>query len=266
MKAFNRIMVWVLASAALSACSSYDDPDMAFKGKVDEAFLTALARGEASVAFHKKDVRTYEKEYTAYQRSNGKWEEVKEDQLGIGKTLVPDMFSISDGRTWALFDFDRTIEEESLLAGSWNIHCKRTGYDKEIYEACPFEFNATDKKVTINGREFEVEKAEGDELIISMIGTLYSTDEATGEWGPSHAYKDIYFLNKKAPDVPDPDKITYYDSHKDVLLAIVRLLRSEYGDTFNMGSNLTYPHVNLAQIEENIVNDCTGQYIGNLFW
>lgn len=59
-------------------------------------------------------------------------------------------------------------------------------------------------------------------------------------------------------ETPDIDKILYFDTEKDAKLAMVKILRGYFGDVIDRnkyGNMYTYSILNLAQLEDNILND-----------
>lgn len=267
MKLINKLMamaIALLAMVAVSACSSYEDPDVAFKGKVNANFLNALSRGETSVTFKIEKVHSYEKEYNKNSLNGDKWTEITGKYDIDGINIIPDRFSIYQGRTWITVELSDLIPEECLLAGAWNIYCKKTKFNKDIFVADKVEFNQDNKTLKLNGTVFEVESANEDKLIISNLSETYSIKSS--ELKPSHLSKTIIILKKNAIEIPETGHILSYESRNEAMLAMVRMIRAEYGDVLNLGSNYTFPHINLAQIEENILNDCIGQGIGKLNW
>ena len=257
----------MLAMLLFAACQSYDDPDVAFKGNIDDGFLNSLARGESSISLTETDSRYYEKDYDNYRHNSGKWEEPKEDLLGGGfrsKNLI-----ITEGKSWSdVLLYNPSTLAPSLVAYPWEIYCQKTKFDKKVYVACPVKYNATDKTLSIDDKTFTVEKASDTELILSITGLLYKSNVSTGKLEPSKASKNILFYEKAAIETPDIDNAIYYDSNKNAKIAMVKMMREYFGDVINLnlyqGSMLSYPIINLAQLEENPRNDVDEMENGTL--
>lgn len=260
MKLINKLMaiaIALLAMVAVCACSSYEDPDVAFKGNVDGNFLNALARGETSVTFSKKDSKSYEMDYAAYLNGTGKWDDEPKDQLG-GGGLGYDKLVIINGRTWSPLElYDKSTLAPSLLVTPWKVFCKETGYNKDVYVACPMEFDAESKSLKIGELTYSVEKAEGNELTLSRIGQIYQINDQTGDFEITKAYKTVVFYKKAAMETPDMNQVVYFDSEKDAKLGMIAMLREHFGDIIDLnhyGHMYTFSILNLAIMEENIRN------------
>lgn len=260
MKLINKLVaisIALLAMAAVSACSSYEDPDIAFKGKVDGDFLNSLARGETSVTFSKNGTKGYVMDYASYQNGTGKWDEAPKGQLG-GAGLGYDKLVIINGRTWSPLElYDKSTLAPSLLVIPWKAFCKETGYNKSVYVACPMEFDAESKSLKIGELTYSVEKAEGNELTLSMIGHIYQINDQTGDFEITEASKTLLFYKKAAMETPDMNQVAYFDSEKDAKLGMIAMLREHFGDVIDLnhyGHMFTFSILNLAIVEENLRN------------
>ena len=259
MKLINKLMaiaIALLAMVAISACS-YEDPDIAFKGNIDANFLNSLARGETSITLSKTDCKEYEMDYQKYLNGSGKWDKAEDGRLG-GSDLGVDKLIIINSRTWnPILLFNKSTLAPSLIYEPWEIYCKETGFDKEIYIACPIEYDADSKTLKIENITFSIEKAENDKLILSTVGEIYQYTQPD-KFEPTKASKTILFYKKSAMEPPDMDNILYFDTEKEAKLAMVRILRGHFGDYIDRnhyGHAYTYSIINLAQLEDNILND-----------
>jgi len=251
------IVVALFVAAIMCACSSYDDPDIDFKGNIDNTFMNSLARGTTSVTFTWDDILEYEMDYKEYQKGERKWEDVTGKYIGgalpgFGKLII------LNGCSWSPVSLtDPTTSCPSMISAVWPIYCRLTGFDKEVYVACPIEFDAEKKTLKVDDCIYNIEKAEGDNMILSTESVFYRSDEREG-LVPSHARKYVIFYKKATMESPDMDKVIYFDSNKEAQIAMVVMLREYFGDKINLnsyGNMYTYPIVNLALLEEGIRND-----------
>ncbi len=249
------MVIALLAMIATGACS-YEDPDIAFKGNIDNNFLRSLARGESSITLTKTGAKNYVMDYKKYLNGSGKWDEEKGDILGGGSAGI-DQLIIINGRTWSpIYLFDRSTLAPSLILGPWNVYRKRTGFDKEVYIACPIEYDEEAKTLKIKDHTYSIEKAENKNLTLSIISEIYQLTD-NYQWTITQASKSIVFYKKSAMETPDMDKVLYFDSEKEAKLAMVKILREYFGDVINLnsfGNAFTLPILNLAQLEENLRN------------
>lgn len=258
MNKINKITAMITAMIAVvvfSACQSYEDPDTAFKGKINDGFMNSMARGETSVTFRQTDYLKYEMDYNAYQYRTGKWSEAKE--LGYGES-TPGFFGlvVHNGKSWRpVKKYQDDTNCPSPLFDIWKIYCELTGVYKEVFVACPITFDAEHKKFTVEDAVYDVESAENNELVLSYEGLGYKPDNEN-KLVPCKAYKYIVSYKKAAMEMPDLDNILYFGSDTEAKIAMIITLREYFGDEINLnhyhGNMLTYPIINLAKIEEHL--------------
>ena len=259
----------ILITVTLNACSSYDDPDIKFKGKVDSDFMTSLSRGEISMTFDLTDHKVYEMDYHDYISGKGNWEDI-DDIDGIVGPMVTDFtgnLTVINGKTFSpLRMTDAGTSQPSILTIPWKRYCKETDCDETIYINNPFTYDSNSQTVTIgqhtyscsgnsktNKVEYQIEKAENGEITLSNVSTYQKQER--GEYVPYCVRKEYLFYKKTA--LKQIETNNCYDSITDALLSIVRLMRNKYGDTpyWSMGyiDNIQYQMIiDLAQVEKNI--------------
>ncbi|MDE6333559.1 MAG: hypothetical protein K2L77_02820 [Muribaculaceae bacterium] len=254
----NKLMavaIALLAMVAVSACSSYEDPDTAFKGKIDDGFMNSMARGETSVTFRQTDYLKYEMDYNAYQYRTGKWSEAKELLDGESTPGINGL-TVLNGNSW------RPVNRYQIYTGCpsslfsvWTIYEELNGFNKAVYVSCPVEYNADNKTFKVEDTVYNIEKATDNELVLSTEGLSYSMNNQH-ELVPSKATKYIMFYNKAAMEIPDIENCIYSESETNAKLQMVKILREYFGDEINLnhyhGNMLTYPIVNLKKIEEHL--------------
>lgn len=257
MKLINKLMamaIALLAMAAVSACSSEDDPNDAFKGNVDKNFMESIARGETSITFNLNHINGYEMDYAAYQDGTGKWGTRKE--LDGPSISGINGLTVLNGNSW------RSVKRYQIYTGCpsplfdvWTIYEELNGFRKGVYVSCPVEYNADNKTFKVEDTVYNIEKATDNELVLSTEGLSYSMNNQH-ELVPSKATKYIMFYNKAAMEMPDIETCIYSESETNAKLEMVRILREFFGDEVNLnnyhGNMLTYPMVNLKTIEEHL--------------
>ena len=241
----------LILTALLTACSSKFDPDIAFKGEIDDNFLTALSRGEASVTFeHDFGSCFFYKSYID-GKAVGEWKELNTDGLLGFSTSFYKQIVIADGYTWNCYDIDINGDiYEQMVDGAWNYYKEENGLSHNEYVKCRFEYNPSEKAVKIYGSVYEVESASDDKLVISCETPSYHYNDK-GEWVIFQIQKGIYTLRKKDGLPIDFENSLMFDSRKDVILARLAVLREHYGDVFVYDDPyLTYSHINLCLLED----------------
>lgn len=256
--------------AVISGCSSYEDPDIAFKGNIDENFLNGLSRGETSVKFDLSDYKVFEMDYASYHKGNGKWSTFNKSIGGLHPSLSS--LIILDGKCWSVLNLvDAQTLQPSVLSQLWFNYCKETGCNNTVYVTCPFEFNAKDNYVVVGGHTFSVngnskstklnlgiEKAAADNMILSGLNTISVVDD-NNNLVPDYVTKTILFYKKVVLEPLAVDECYKFDNITDALLGIIKLLREKYGDTPYFGNHYingeAYPQIiDLVQVENNIRN------------
>ena len=260
------VAVAAIAVVAMVACTSYEDPDIAFKGKIDKNFLSSVSRGETSVTYTKKDSRDYFKDIAAANNSDEKWREDREEVDGWSSPL-PMILTITDGRAWSPIDLNDPITLcPSLVSSPWIIFCKETGYDKEVYIACDVEYNEDDNVLKIGNIDLSVEKASDNQLTASYIYTISKVDNDV--LVPWRLEKTVVFYERSMLAELDKDKIIFFETEKEAKIAMVQMLREYFGDEINLnhyGNMYTYPIINLALLEDDLRNDRDEDYSWRIY-
>ena len=238
-------------TALMTACSSKFDPDVAFKGEIDENFLTTLSRGEIPVTLVQDCSKSYifTKPYVDGQ-GVGDWEEWN----GEGWSVSNHNIYVFNGCSWDVYshlpflDADRILLE-SWITNAWWDYEDKTGYNKRHFIKCPFEFDIKNKKVLIGELWNNIESANNDILVLSHDGYGYGATE-TSSFGIRSLVKHIYTYYSKPQTIFDPENDETYETIKDVVLARLRLMIEYFGDVWTETAVDGIYELKLAKIEE----------------
>ena len=145
----------LLAMLAISACSSEDDPNNAFKGNVDKEFMESIARGETSITFNLNHTNEYEMDYAAYQNGTGKWDTRKEvDGPSISGI---NGLTVLNGKSWRPVNrYQIGTGCPSSLFSVWTIYEELNGFCKKVYVSCPVEYNADNKTFKVEDKVYNI--------------------------------------------------------------------------------------------------------------
>lgn len=259
LKNFFTLSITILLTSIVCSCSSSDDidPDVFFKGNVDASFLSELSRGESSITLELKGSYIFTMDYATFGTSEQKWE--RADNIQLDGQIFAEKITIHQGRTLDLLVIPPVSGNyiEDCISTLWYNYCQKTKFDKEIFVECRFDFNANDKKLTLDNREFEVEKADNNEIILSVISPEYRTDE-NKERVPVSMTKTIIVLSKTTFEEPDSENILTFETRKEALTTMIKMAHQEFGDTLHIAPTMLFPHditYDIAQIEYYLLND-----------
>lgn len=248
----------------LTACSSNIDPDIAFKGEIDDTFLTALSRGETSITLNRVPNECYEFIKPVVEGNVvGEWE--KSATL-CSPALILDLY-ISQGCAWNEYLFDQTdhrhrLDFESEINCAWIEYKSKTGFNKKEYIKCHFKYEAQSKKIMIDDLWFNVESATENKFVLSHESNSYVYKDDKNI--VSNVVKEIYSYCKGSENADElvGEAITY-ESRKEVLIAHIRMMKEYGGDIWTLSWGGSIPRINLSLIEEIIASDKTYSSLSN---
>lgn len=231
----------------LTSCAGDDAPDMP---KDNADFFKALTRGEASVSYKLASFEAYDKEYAV----SDKYEKLNlEDWVGW-ELPAPGVITIHEGKTWSPLVMFTEVEGPVALSFPLEAYRQKTGFSKRFYVACPFEYDDESNEVTIGEKRYEKVSVNEEELVVNYISQYWKggVEGVAGEW------KWVLTYEKSALSLPDMEKILFYDSEYDAFMAILEMLRAEFGDEVNVNDYLSQwvildePVFNFDEIESRI--------------
>lgn len=230
----------------LTSCSSKFDPDIAFKGKIDENFLTAMSRGEIPVSLIQNcsESYIYTKPYVD-GHGVGDWEEWDGDGWSVSN---PNIF-VFNGCSWNVYNptphLTTKDQFEDVITTVWLDYKEKTGYNKSHFIKCTFEIDIPDKKVMIGERWYKIESANNGMLVLSSDGYAYGSGLKI-----TSLVKHIYTYYNKPEKCFNPENDEAYETIKDATLARLRLMIEYFGDVWTKNTGNGVLEIKLAKIEE----------------
>lgn len=219
--------------AVFSSCSTYEDPNIVFKGPVDNDFLTALSRGEESIQLYENEAFIYYQAIDDNGKSQSKWlkrENLSSKQLG----LIPEGFNfpvyknliISQGKVLHIEPYtdDTNPATKSPVYYCWDIYCNETENDIKFGYTSPFVYNTENQTLTICNYTFNIESIDKNHFILSSFADLYN-----------HFHTAC--INMKCvtcfdgrPILEDISKVRLYDTQVEMQIGMLILMRKYFGD------------------------------------
>ena len=235
-----------VCSMSLAGCSDNNDAPAPFDDLEQSLFMSKLSEGQESATYHLES-------FSFYQMSNGNndgWvEQDFNDWVGLSVPAPADI-TIHNGCTWQPLVMFNVATGPSALYMPLYAYRLQTGFDKEFYVAAPIDYDADTKTMKIDKYTYEVESVSEDVLKIIHISEFWG-----GIDGKGGQDKFNITFKRKELSLPDLDKIVFYGSELEAKLAIIEMLRAQFGDEFNVNKYLTGqvilddPMVNLNEIE-----------------
>ncbi|MDE5810101.1 MAG: membrane lipoprotein lipid attachment site-containing protein [Muribaculaceae bacterium] len=236
----KKIFFTLILTAFLSSCSV--DPEVDFKGKIDEDFLLSISRGEVSMTLSPNDKKSH-----IFTRpcEDGKPSEKWKVDDAWGESAV----HIFSGSKWVYYGKLPSDREDYLCEGAvetawgqYKLQIKDTN-SKIQMRKCSFEYDPQTKKVLFDDKWWNVESASKGKIVISYSFECNKDNHPQ----PVNIAKHVYTFNVKSLYY-DPDNVDTYESAIDAMLSHIRILRNYKGDiwTFYNGES----KLNLAKLEE----------------
>lgn len=264
------IAVPMLVVIVLSACSSDDGPKLNEDKteKIDVNFLKSLARGETAITFDADTVIWYSKVYYPIYGDvdtleNG-WIECRNMPIDGWMWPAYTNITISDGKVWHKVNLSHAARNFSLVYEPWKIYCKKTGFSKQIYVSCPFEYDIEQTTINFYGDKYDIDQADDNTLRISQ--TTFNSDPAlTDTQRDESGFKTELSFKKGILEEFDPDQIMCFGSNNEAKIAMVKMMRQYFGDIINLNDYSDefvfvtsgvdkYPVIDLAQLEYDLTN------------
>lgn len=233
----KKIFFTLILTAFLSSCSV--DPEVDFKGKIDEGFLLSISRGEVSMTLSPNDKKSH-----IYTRpcKDGKPSEKWKVDVANEEPCV----HIFNGSSWVVYSKMPWDQEDYLCEGevdwAWDQYCRQIRNDKTQMRKCMFEYDSQTKRVLFDEKWWNVESASKGKIVISYSYECNKDNHPQ----PVNVAKHVYTFNVK-PLYYDPDNVDTYESAIDAMLSHIRILRHYKGEIWNFSSGLK---LNLSLLEE----------------
>ncbi|MDE5858527.1 MAG: membrane lipoprotein lipid attachment site-containing protein [Muribaculaceae bacterium] len=173
----KKIYFALTLAAVLTACSEEFNPDVDYKGEIEDNYLTQLEQGEASATFryNKNETRVYTR--TFVDSVGGKWSEVTGT---VAPMTAPDYFDLYQGKSWIPYVPSPKREEQVLFEPeieiAWKEYISKTGFDTTECIVYPVVYDVEAQKIQITEVWYTVERANNQRLLLS-INKMESNNE-----------------------------------------------------------------------------------------
>lgn len=218
------------------------------KQKEDQCpFVNQILKGKISVSYKRISADAY-----VMHNNSGNWS--YEGELWGLDVPGREGITFHEGKCWTSLVMMTLNGGPNEFYGPLMAYKKKTGYDKEIYVAAPINYNSEAGQILINGDYYQLESIDEDIMKINHVSnTLYAN--ADHEIIGSMQMKWEMEYEKDA--LLDFSKIESFESEFDCFMAILKMLREEFGEEVDVNKYL-HPGsskedvVNFDQLEDNL--------------
>lgn len=232
---------------ALTACSNSENDIPTPPAEESPSYMEMLSRGDESACFTLEELLMYRLDPGAVEWKEENWDDY--DGLSLP---TPSTLTIHEGRTWTPLNMFSSSLGPSPLSMPLLAYRNVTGFDKKFYVATPVEYDREQNSVTIKNTVCSVLTATPDKLVMTCTEPFWVSGGGEGKfkWNMTYVREEL--------TLPDMDKIVFYDSELEANLAIIDMLREEFGNVFNINEYLggyiylDDPIVNLDEVEKEI--------------
>lgn len=261
----------LICAICLAGCSShtYEDPDITFKGEINDELLSDLADGKLISEIRCYSAEIYSKPIDDRGNIADEWQFVETERWSMGyndhkmiRFNLLEMY-IKDGRAWIYDPYYRAINYNiPLLYGMWGSFARIAKIEDLYGYKCDFVYDKQNHKLTINGNRFDVECCDENHLVLS-----YEEITETGDYGekiPLQKFKYVFDCSPLHGSLYDPvhmsnklADITMFNSEAELKIHMIQSMRKFFGDEFDPEE---YPNfgikskIDLARYEENLRN------------
>lgn len=248
MKFYHFFALATVCALSLAGCSnndiSYDDEFE--QGPLDWAVMENILEGQESVMYKRTSSSWYRWSYA----NNDGWEKQDYSQWVGASVPAPLSIVMHNGCAWQPLTMETCAGGPSVLSGPFYAYCRVTGFNKEFYALASMDLDFANATFKLNNANYKVMSVTKDNLKLKYI-----CDFAGGEGGKGG--KNKYYITFKCVSLSEADinNILFYDSELEAKLAMVEMIRAQFGNEFNLNDYfdgqviLSYPMVNLNDIE-----------------
>lgn len=270
----------IMIAVGFAGCSSdqHDEPnpDIAFKGDINDELLVNINNGAMMTGINCTQAKIYAKSADKADNPNSEWQSIRsESALSMEPSNTIRRFNlenlwIKNGRTWIYEPFIRTYYPQlPIIYAIWGQYNRATTHTEAKYGfGGDFEYDKGNKKLTLLGKTFDVERCDDKQLVLSYEETV-DTDEYgraiqvqkmkyVFECSPlrGHKYEPVSIANTFSA-------ITMYDTENELKLHMLKELREYFGDELDPEKHPGYginKKIDLAQYEEDIRNGVADEH------
>lgn len=247
----------LLFVSMLTSCSK-DEPDANREEFDNIEYLHQLTRGEVSTSYNLISTQIFSR-YITFENGKevwGKWKEWDLSQGIMGLRLpAPDKITFHEGRSWSPFEWLDLTNGFHKLYFPLVAYRKKTGFSKEFYTAYKLDYNAESNELNLEGKTFTKEFLNENSFKITYNDLGWYTNK-DGEIYAGDEKKYIMQYQKCELHLPDLENILFYDNEYECCMAILKMLRDEFGDEVDVNKYtsswmvMDYPIYNFDEIEE----------------
>lgn len=251
MKRFQLLSALALVVLILSTSCSDD-----VSNKIDANLLESLTRGSASTCYEFKSVEVSDKRDTP----DSEWKPIDLYDWYGWSLPTPTKIVIYDGKSWSPLELTSYVQGRHPLYFPLVAYAKKTGSWVTFYVARKFEYNQETNMMKVGDDEYEVKRIDEDRLTLVAL-TKYTDNDGEGWW------KWVCEYEKAPLNEAELELSPFYDSPLEAKLGIIKLLKSEFGDVFDINEYLSPdisfpdPMIDLNEMEEYILAGNDYEYL-----
>lgn len=253
MKTINYLLLLIVAicAAITGGCSSGDEPNLAFD---DNSFADIIEGRTSAVMTLKWDGAIY------YKNDAGEWKANYYDGIrGIGgEIIIENGVSYTELRN-AINRSDSFFGISNRIFAIWNTYCELTNCETRIMSPIVFALDINGGKIQYGDVQLDIISVDGNDMSALEYGTNSLSQKE---------YQKHYTLTVEPLKKSYKKTLEFHASAKDAKLALVRKLRSYFGDYFDISiywkplygelneeESWLNSKINLKLLEEDILND-----------
>lgn len=260
MKLNNRISIhskifamFTLMLLIFTSCSN-DEPSVE-EGEIDNLeYLGQLTRGETSVTYKMDSFKKFTMNCPSPD-VDGKWKDVT-GLYTVGNIFpAPIQITFHEGRSWSPFEWLDINVGFHKLYFPLAAYRKKTGFSKDFFTAYILDYNSESNELKIDGRTYTKDFLNENAMQITIVRSQKFTNEKNEVYAETRD-KHIIHYQRADLSIPDMDNILFYDDEYECCMAILKMLRDEFGEEVNVNKYISSfavldnPIYNFDEIEE----------------
>lgn len=269
----------MIFAVGFTGCSQHEDepkpkvnPDIAFKGDINDELLTSLSNGEVMSGLDCKYAEIYSRSADNSDNTNDEWELIRTEKYkpvtggylnSIWRFNLEKIF-IKKGHSLI---YDRYVRNHHprlpiLYLVWWDYKWFSSHTEPVLGYKSDFIYNKAERKLTLNGNTFSVERCDDKNLVLSFEETT-DTDEY-GNSIPMQRLKYIFVCSPLSSYIYEPVSVSYelsfitmFESESELKLHMLKELREQFGDKLEPEDCRGYTlikKIDLVKYEEDIRN------------
>lgn len=251
-KFYSSIIASVFLMLA-SSCSNENAPELEQKDTTEldnVEFMNQLTRSEVSATYERSGM-----EYFIMYNNSGKWKQIDAYTLLGAEEPCSNIITFHEGKSWSPMRWFHCAGFNKLYFPLMAYRHK-TGFKKEFYIACPMNYNSETNELKIEGKTFQKEYLNDKAMKVNCAySNCYTNDSGEVYASQQVLWKMTYIRSDFA--IRDYGNIAYYETEFDAEMAILTMLRAEFGNEVNVNEYITggwldNPIFNFDEVEKEI--------------